>query len=788
MAKAATAKKTDEAAETAGSTKSKSKKEKALVIVESPAKSKTIRKILGDSFAIEASFGHVRNLPTKDPSTENLGFDIKDHFKPKFEIIPGKQAVVKKLNDMAQKADKIYLASDPDREGEAIAWHVRQLLKVPDEKIARIVFNEITPKAVKYSVENPRSIDMDMVKAQQTRQILDKLVGYKLSPVLWKQIGNRNLSAGRVQSVALRMICEREDEIEAFVPQEYWSIHADLDKDGKIFEAELSKYKNKTIEKTIKNQKEAQKIVDYLQNPDREFEVDKVTKKTLKRKPTAPFITSTLQRAASSKLGFGVQKTMQIAQKLYEGIEIDGTPVGLITYMRTDSVRVSDDAQGMAKDFILSNYGEKYYPETPNIYTKGKQNVQDAHEAIRPSYPERTPESIKKYLDNDQFKLYKLIWNKFMSSQMANAEIANKSIEIKAGDCILKAGTSKVTFDGFLKLYNDAEEDEQEAESKIPDLEKGDKVVCKKINPKQHFTQPPPRYNEASLVKALEEHGIGRPSTYATIITVIQTRKYVEKRDKALHPTLLGRTVSKQLVNQFADIMDYKFTAGMESKLDEIAEKKAVWNEVLEKFYEPFIAEVNKALGNTERVKIESNIKCPNCGRPMLVKTSRKGQQFLGCSGYPECKTVMSMNALTENMEDEPAKEPKCEEKCEKCGSGMVFKQGPYGKYLECTNENCKFRKPYRRSTGVTCPKCGKGLIVERKSKRGTVFFGCDKYPECDFVLWNEPTGETCPDCGALLVKKVLKKGTTIECSNRSCGYKTVEEQTSDTSDLTEEN
>ena len=769
-------------AETAEKTtkKTSGKKEKALVIVESPAKSKTIRKILGDGYSIEASYGHVRNLPTKDPSTENLGFDIKDHFKPKFEVIPGKQAVVKKLNDMAQKADKIYLASDPDREGEAIAWHVRQLLKVPDEKVLRIVFNEITPKAVKHSVENPRNIDMDMVKAQQTRQILDKLVGYKLSPVLWKQIGNRNLSAGRVQSVALRMICEREDEIEAFIPQEYWSIHTELDKDSKIFEAELSKYKNKAIEKTIKNQEEAQKIVDYLQSPDREFEVEKVTKKTMKRKPTAPFITSTLQRAASSKLGFGVQKTMQVAQKLYEGIEIDGTPVGLITYMRTDSVRVSDDAQGMAKDFILTNFGEKYYPETPNVYTKGKQNVQDAHEAIRPSYPERTPDSIKKYLDSDQYKLYKLIWNKFMSSQMANAEIANKSIEIKAGDCILKAGTSKVTFDGFLKLYNDAEEDEQASDSKIPDLEKGDRVVCKKINPKQHFTQPPPRYNEASLVKALEEHGIGRPSTYATIITVIQTRKYVEKRDKALFPTLLGRTVSKQLVNQFADIMDYKFTAGMESKLDEIAEKKAVWNEVLEKFYEPFIAEVNKALGNNERVRIESNIKCPNCGRPMLVRTSRKGQQFLGCSGYPECKTVMSMNALTENMQDTPSEEEKCEEKCEKCGSDMVFKQGPYGKYLECTKEECKFRKPYRRSTGVTCPKCGQGTIVERKSKRGTVFFGCDRYPDCDFVLWNEPTGETCPDCGALLVKKVLKKGTTIECSNRSCGYKASVQENND--------
>ncbi len=777
MAKAAAA------AEEKPAKKSSGKQEKSLVIVESPAKSKTIRKILGDSFQIEASFGHVRNLPTKDPSTENLGFDIQNHFAPKFEVIPGKQQVVKKLNDLAQRVDKIYLASDPDREGEAIAWHVRQLLKVPDEKILRIVFNEITPKAVKHSVDNPRGIDMDMVQAQQTRQILDKLVGYKLSPVLWKQIGNRNLSAGRVQSVALRMICEREDEIEAFVPQEYWSIHTDLEKDGKIFEAELSKYKNKPIEKNVKNQEEAQKIVDYLQDPTREFEVAKVTKKTIKRKPTAPFITSTLQRAASSKLGFGVQKTMQVAQKLYEGMEIDGTPVGLITYMRTDSVRVSDDAQAMAKDFILGNYGEKYYPAEPNIYTKGKQNVQDAHEAIRPSYPERTPESIKQYLDNDQYKLYKLIWNKFMSSQMSNAEVANKSIEIQAGDYTLKAGTSKITFDGFLKLYNDAEEDEKEADSKIPDLENGDKVTCRKITPKQHFTQPPPRYNEASLVKALEEHGIGRPSTYATIITVIQTRKYVEKRDKALHPTLLGRTVSKQLVAQFADIMDYKFTAGMESKLDDIAEKKLIWNEVLENFYGPFITEVNKALGNTERVKIESNVKCPNCGKPMLVRTSRKGSQFLGCSGYPECKTAMSMNALADSEEgSRPTTEPEVsEEKCEKCGGNMIFKTGPYGKYLECTNEGCKHRKPYRRSTGVTCPKCGNGVIVEKKSKRGTLFFGCDKYPDCDFVLWNEPTGDVCPDCGGLLVKKELKKGVTIECSNRTCGYKApVAEQTAE--------
>lgn len=759
--------------------KTANKKEKSLVIVESPAKSKTIRKILGDSYQIEASFGHVRNLLTKDPSTQNLGFEIENHFHPKFEVIPGKQAVVKKLNDMAQKVDRIYLASDPDREGEAIAWHVRQILKVPDEKILRIVFNEITPKAVKNSVENPRAIDMDMVKAQQTRQILDKLVGYKLSPVLWKQIGNRNLSAGRVQSVALRMICEREDEIEAFVPQEYWSIHTDLEKDGKIFEAELSKIKDKAVEKTIKNSEDAQKIVDYLLEHSNEFEVAKVTKKTMKRKPTAPFITSTLQRAASSKLGFGVQKTMQVAQKLYEGMEIDGTPVGLITYMRTDSVRVSDDAQGMAKDFILANFGEKYYPSTPNVYTKGKQNVQDAHEAIRPSYPERTPESIKQYLDNDQYRLYKLIWDKFMSSQMANAEVANKSLEIKAGDYTLKAGTSKVTFDGFLKLYNDADEQEKDADAKIPDLEKGDKVNCSKVTPKQHFTQPPPRYNEASLVKALEEHGIGRPSTYATIITVIQTRKYVEKKDKALHPTLLGRTVSKQLVAQFADIMDYKFTAGMETKLDEIAEQKAVWDKVLEDFYAPFIEEVNKALQTGERVKIESKIKCPNCGKPMVLRTSKFGTQFLGCSGYPECKTMMSLNALSEETSDgDEAKEPEvCEEKCEKCGSDMVFKTGPYGKYMECTNSECKHRKPYRKSTGVKCPKCGEGTIVERKSKRGTVFYGCDKYPNCDFTLWNKPTGEKCPECGSLLVKKTMKKGDVIACSNIKCGYKKECEQ-----------
>lgn len=755
----------------------KTKKEKALVIVESPAKSKTIKKILGDGFTIEASFGHVRNLPLKDPATDNLGFDVNNNFEPKFEIIDGKQKVVSKLNDLAKKSDKIYLASDPDREGEAIAWHVRQILKVPDEKIYRIVFNEITPKAVRHSVENPRAIDMDMVQAQQTRQILDKLVGFKLSPVLWKQIGNRNLSAGRVQSVALRMICEREEEIEAFVPKEYWSIHALMDKDGKNFEAEVTKLKGKKFD--INNEEEANAIKEYLLNPTTDFKVGKVNKKETKRKPTAPFITSTLQRAASTKLGFGVSKTMQVAQKLYEGMEIDGTPVGLITYMRTDSVRVSDDAQEMAKDFILNNYGKEYYPSSANIYVKGKQNVQDAHEAIRPSYPDKTPESIKKYLEPDQYKLYKLIWDKFMSSQMAPATVANKTVEIEAGDYTLRAGTSKILFDGFLKLYNDAEEDEKDADAKIPDLEVGDKVTCKEITPKQHFTQPPPRYNEASLVKALEEHGIGRPSTYATIITVIQTRKYVEKKDKALVPTLLGRTVCKQLVTQFADIMDYKFTAGMEEKLDLIAEQKLVWNVVLQEFYTPFMEVVNSVMKTAQKVVIESDKICPNCGRKMLVRTSRFGNQFLGCSGYPECKTTISINYASELDSENDTAMPEAQavdEKCEKCGASMVMKTGPYGKYLECTE--CKNRKKYVRSTGVKCPKCGEGEIIEKKSKAGKIFFGCNRYPDCTYALWDEPTGNKCPDCGELLLKKVTKNGTFEVCSNRTCGYKKQMEPT----------
>lgn len=754
-------KKQDEAKEEKKPSKTtKSKKEKVLVIVESPAKSKTIKKILGDSYQIEASYGHIRDFPPKV-----LGFDVANNFEPSFIVIPEKQAVVKKLNELAKKSDKILLASDPDREGEAIAWHVRQVLDVPDNRIHRIEFNEITPKAIKNAVEHSRNIDMERVKAQQTRQILDRLVGYKISPVLWEKMRNYRLSAGRVQSVALRMICEREDEIDAFTPVEYWTISAELLKGKAQFSAELTKYKDKKID--IKTKEEADKVVAELNKKGLNYEVSKVTFRDTQRKPSAPFITSTLQREASSKLGYGVSKTMQIAQKLYEGIDIGSEgPVGLITYMRTDSVRISDDAQAAAKDFITDTYGEKYYPSTPNNYVKGKgKNVQDAHEAIRPSYIDKTPDSIKQYLTSEQYRLYKLIWSRFIASQMENAKVKNTSVDITADDYLFKAGTSKVTFDGFLKVYN--EDEDVQDQSKIPDLEQGDKLELKQIDPKQHFTQPPPRFTEASLVKALEEHGIGRPSTYAPIISKIQQKGYVEKLEKALAPTILGRTLCKELVKYFTDIMNYEFTAQMETKLDDIAEEKAVWTEVLKEFYTPFTDTVDSAKKNMPRVLIESDVLCPKCGKKMIVRTSRFGTQFLGCSGYPECKTMMPLNKDgTAAQVDE-----KSDEKCEKCGSEMIVKVGPYGKYLQCTNDECKHRKRLVVTTGVKCPKCGDGDIIQRKSKYGKLFYGCSKYPDCDFVSWNEPVAEKCPECGAYLVKKITKKESKLVCSNNSCSF-----------------
>jgi DNA topoisomerase-1 len=581
---------------------------------------------------------------------------------------------------------------------------------------------------------------------------------------------NYRLSAGRVQSVALRMICEREDEIEAFVPVEYWSVTALLSKNNFDFEAQLARYKDdnaKDAKIEIHNKAEVDKILKELEGA--KYKVAKITPRDTTRKPQAPFITSTLQREASNKLGYGVSKTMQVAQKLYEGIELGELgSVGLITYMRTDSTRISDDATASAKEFITDSYGENYYPKAPNIYAKKGKNVQDAHEAIRPSYVDKTPDSIKKYLTSEQYKVYKLIWSRFVASQMASASVKNLTVDIEAKDYIFKVGSSKVVFDGFLKVYRDEEEEEIQ---KFPNLEIGDVLDFKKLSSEQHFTQPPPRFSEASLVKALEEHGIGRPSTYAPIITKIQQRGYVEKIDKSLKPTLLGRTISTQLVEHFKEIMDYKFTASMELKLDDIAEDKANPSKVLHEFYAPFSKTLTDAKNNMGRVLVESDTKCPNCGATMVVKTSRFGKQFLGCPKYPECKTILPL----EGGSTEPVADEASDEKCEKCGSDMVIKMGPYGKYLQCTNSDCKARKKIIVSTGVKCPKCAKegrdGELIERKSRYGKIFYGCSKYPDCDFVLWAKPTGEICPECGSLLVAKYLKRGNKIACSNKDCKF-----------------
>lgn len=742
-------------------------KEKTLVIVESPAKSKTIGKILGSNYIIQASMGHVRDLASK-----GLGFDIENNFKPTFEVIPEKKKVITELNKLAKTVDRIYLASDPDREGEAIAWHVKECLKFPEDKIFRIVFNEITPNAIKEAVANYHQIDMLKVEAQKTRQILDKLVGFKISPILWETMKNYKLSAGRVQSVALKMICEREDEIEAFIPQEYWSVEALLNKNKFEFSAELSRVINGSKDEKLElhNEKEVQEVLKNLEKA--KYIVSKITPRDTTRKPQAPFITSTLQREASSKLGYGVSKTMQVAQKLYEGIDLGEGSVGLITYMRTDSTRISDDAQAAAKDYIMQNFGEEYYPKTPNIYAKKKQNTQDAHEAIRPSYIDKTPESIKKYLTAEQYKLYKLIWDRFMASQMSNAKVKNLTVDITANKYIFKMGSSKIVFDGFTKIYRD---DEEEVIQKFPNLTVGDELDLVKLNPEQHFTQPPARFSEASLVKQLEEYGIGRPSTYAPIITKIQQRNYVEKIDnKVLKPTPLGRAVCKQLNENFVDIMDYKFTAKMEASLDDIAEDKQDSIKFLNGFWKPFSKTLDEAQKNMKRVDVETDKTCPNCGKKMVVKLSRYGKQFLACSGYPECKTALPMEGEAKKVEipeDEPT-----EKKCEKCNGDMVIKTGPYGKYYQCLNEKCKKRFSIVESSGVKCPECAKagrdGELVKRKSRYGTFFWGCSKYPDCSFALWAEPNGgEKCPECQSLLVKKFLKRGNKIACSNKNCKY-----------------
>ncbi|WP_419568098.1 type I DNA topoisomerase [Ruminococcus sp.] len=684
-----------------------------LVIVESPAKAKTIKKYLGGNYEVIASMGHVRDLPKT-----RLSVDIKKKFAPKYEIIKGKEKLVEELKELAEKSDKIYLATDPDREGEAISWHLAYILGLPLDDNNRVEFNEITKNGVTNGMAHPRSINIDLVNAQQARRILDRLVGYKLSPFISQKI-RRGLSAGRVQSVAVRIIVDREEEIRKFKPEEYWTIDAKFIPKGsrKSFSASLYSDTNGKIK--IENQEQAEKIEQDL--ADAEYMITKVKHGTRRKTPAPPFITSTLQQEASRKLGFQSRRTMKVAQELYEGVDIEGMgATGLITYMRTDSLRISDVAKEEAAQYILNRFGEKFLPAKPRVF-KTKSNAQDGHEAIRPSMPSLSPEDVKASLTSDQFKLYNLIWNRFMASQMSDCIQKTTQAEISAKEYIFKASGYYVDFEGFTTLYVESKDTEEEKSTQLPPLEKDMPVKCKELKKNQHFTQPPARYTEASLIKALEEYGIGRPSTYAATITTITSREYVKREAKTLYPTELGEVMTNLLKERFPKIVNYKFTAQMEEKLDEVEHGQEEWVELLDEFYSDFDKTLKKAKEEMEGVKLQlkedqTDIICDKCGRQMVVKVGRYGK-FIACPGYPECKNVL--------------------------------------KFVE--------------KTGVKCPKCN-GDVIVKHTKKKRVFYGCSNYPECDFVSWNEPVNERCPQCGGILFKKKGKK-PKLYCATEGCGF-----------------
>lgn len=684
-----------------------------LVIVESPAKAKTIKKYLGGNYEVIASMGHVRDLPKT-----RLSVDIKKKFAPKYEIIKGKEKLVEELKELAEKSDKIYLATDPDREGEAISWHLAYILGLPLDDNNRVEFNEITKNGVTNGMAHPRSINIDLVNAQQARRILDRLVGYKLSPFISQKI-RRGLSAGRVQSVAVRIIVDREEEIRKFKPEEYWTIDAKFIPKGsrKSFSASLYSDANGKIK--IENQEQAEKIEQDL--ADAEYMITKVKHGTRRKTPAPPFITSTLQQEASRKLGFQSRRTMKVAQELYEGVDIEGMgATGLITYMRTDSLRISDVAKEEAAQYILNRFGEKFLPAKPRVF-KTKSNAQDGHEAIRPSMPSLSPEDVKASLTSDQFKLYNLIWNRFMASQMSDCIQKTTQAEISAKEYIFKASGYYVDFEGFTTLYVESKDTEEEKSTQLPPLEKDMPVKCKELKKNQHFTQPPARYTEASLIKALEEYGIGRPSTYAATITTITSREYVKREAKTLYPTELGEVMTNLLKERFPKIVNYKFTAQMEEKLDEVEHGQEEWVELLDEFYSDFDKTLKKAKEEMEGVKLQlkedqTDIICDKCGRQMVVKVGRYGK-FIACPGYPECKNVL--------------------------------------KFVE--------------KTGVKCPKCN-GDVIVKHTKKKRVFYGCSNYPECDFVSWNEPVKERCPQCGGILFKKKGKK-PKLYCATEGCGF-----------------
>ena len=729
-------------------------KGKHLVVVESPAKAKTIERILGPDYKVMASMGHLRDLPKR-----TMGVDIENGFTPEYVNSTDRANVIKDLQKAANQCCDILLATDPDREGEAISWHLSKLLDVNPEDKVRIAFHEITPPAIREAIQDPEPIDLDRVDAQQARRVLDRLVGYKLSPWLWRQV-YRGLSAGRVQSVATRLICEREEEIRAFVPVEYWSIEAMYKTEKKeSFKAKLTQIDGKEAE--LHNGEETDTAVKGIEG--KEAEVTAVTKSRKQRKTKPPYTTSTMQQDAVNKLNFSSKKTMMLAQNLYEGVEIPGHGhVGLITYMRTDSTRISDEMIKQVRPYISETYGEDYLPAKPNVFSKSKE-AQDAHEAIRPTSLSFPPSALSGILSRDQLRLYTLIWNRFIASQMAPQIQQSTSATLQCGIYTLKATGVHVLFDGFTIMQPSKKKDSEESDF-LPPLKKGDIVKNTKVNGEQHFTAPPPRYTEASLIKTLEEKGIGRPSTYAPILDTIQKRRYVTKENKQFVPTEVGFKVTELLKKYFEGIINVDFTANLENWLDKIAEGKATYKKVMTDFYKVFAAELESANVEAEKDKKEnqevSDVICEKCGAKMIVKMGRYGK-YLACPNYPNCKNIKPYS-LAEGPEEVS------DVKCDACGTLMVYRTGPYGRYLKCPS--CGANKAIVIDTGIVCPKCHEGHMVQRRSHRGRIFYGCSRYPKCDMALWNEPINQFCETCGAIMTKKTYKTGKeVISCSNPDC-------------------
>lgn len=753
-----------------------------LVIVESPAKAYTIKSYLGSNYKVMASKGHVRDLPKS-----TLGIDIEHGFEPHYINIRGKGELIRELKKEAKNADRIYLATDLDREGEAISWHLAAALGLPEDKIKRITFNEITKSAIKESIKSPRKIDIDLVNAQQTRRILDRIVGYKLSPFLWKTVKS-GLSAGRVQSIATKIIVEREDEIRAFLPREYWTVDAVLTSDGRDFTAHYYGEAGSKDKNELSAESEAVRIKEDCFG--KKFVCTEIKKGNRTKSPAPPFITSTLQQEASKKLNFQSQRTMRVAQELYEGVNLgheNGGVQGLITYMRTDSLRVAAEAQSAALEYISDNYGKDYCPEKPRVY-RTKASAQDAHEAIRPSKVALDPEKIKKMLTPDQYKLYKLIWRRFLASQMSSAVLSTVNAEFACESHIFKSSGYTVKFRGYMALYEETSDTaDTEREVVLPPVEKDAELNARDIIPEQHFTEPPPRYTEASLIKFLEEKGIGRPSTYTPIITIIISRGYVKRDGKSLRPTDLGEIITRLMNKSFPDIVDYKFTASMENQLDEIENGNATMLDMLSKFYEGFSRELEEAEKTVSKETYEApaeetDIICEKCGSRMIVKNGRYGR-FAACPNYPECKNTKQLNKSgTAEAEKEPEIAPF---KCEFCGSDVVVRQGRYGAFYACSRyPECKFTKQKVKSLGVSCPKCGRD-IVTKYGRNKTVFYSCSGYPECDFSSWDLPTNEKCPQCGEMLYQK--KGRALLVCKKEGCGYKREITDSSDAKESGEE-